>query len=188
MSLLRNLPVARKFLLSFSIVCTLCALTVWIALTGMSRNDQAASILVNIALPSAQNLANMQSSMQIYRGADMGILACDAGDCIEYYVKTRIRTMGQFADAYKAYAASGADAEERNLAYTVEADFSSYRLASDPTLALLQAGNKALAAQQTVGPNALIFRHADSTLNKAIEANTRISPVSPTFTTHRQFR
>ena len=175
MHLFRNLPVARKFLLSFGIVCLLCAALGAIALAGMSRINNSTTTLADVALPSAQHLAAMASAMQIYRRADMGILACDDADCNDYYVKTRKRTSDAFNQAATAYSATKSSAEETALAESVRTDFTRYMDASDATIAQLRSGKHAEASKQTVGANALIFRSADGNMTKAIDLNTKSS-------------
>ena len=175
MHLFRNLPVARKFLLSFGIVCLLCAALGAVALAGMSRINNSTTALADVALPSAQHLAAMASAMQIYRRADMGILACDDADCNDYYVKTRKRTSDAFNQAATAYSATKSSAEETALAESVRTDFTRYMDASDATIAQLRSGKHAEASKQTVGANALIFRSADGNMTKAIDLNTKSS-------------
>lgn len=172
---LRNLPVARKFLFSFGIICALCALLGFMALNGMAKINNATTNLANVSLPSAQNLANMQSAMQVHRRADMGILLCATAECSDYYVKTRQRMRSQFDLAFQAYQANKTGAEELALVSAAQDDFKAYLSVSDPGLADLQAGRIKVAIEKTLGANALVFRRADANLNKAIEANTRES-------------
>ena len=113
--------------------------------------------------------------MQIYRRADMGILACDDADCNDYYVKTRKRTSDAFNQAATAYSATKSSAEETALAESVRTDFTRYMDASDATIAQLRSGKHAEASKQTVGANALIFRSADGNMTKAIDLNTKSS-------------
>jgi methyl-accepting chemotaxis protein len=175
MQLFRNLPVSRKFLLSFGIVCLLCSVLGAIALAGMSRINHSTTELATVALPSAQNLAKMASAMQVYRRADMGILACDAADCTDYYVNNRRKTAAAFDAAVTAYLAADTGADERALVEQVKADFLRYRDASDQTIIALQAGKLAEASKQTVGANALIFRQTDGNMSKALDMNTKAS-------------
>jgi methyl-accepting chemotaxis protein len=161
--------------MAFGLVCALCAFLGTVALTGMYKINQSTSKLAEVALPSAQNLAQMAAAMQVYRRADMGILLCDAADCTDYYVSTRKRTTRAFSTALEAYMAAKTDAEERRMVEAVAQEISAYWVASDRTVAVLSAGQKALAAQQTVGEDALLFRKADASLNKAIATNTESS-------------
>lgn len=175
MRFFRDLPVARKFLVAFGLICTLCTLLGVIALAGMSQISRSTTNLAEIALPSAHSLAQMNSAMQIYRRADMGILLCDASDCTDYYIKTRQRVAAQFRTAASDYFADRTDPDERGLVDSVQAEFGKYIEQSNSTIALLQNGQKALANQQTVGGNAPVFRAADGHMAKALEANTQAS-------------
>ena len=175
MSMFWNLPVARKFVLAFGSICIFCALLGAIALWGLSKMNDSSNSLAQIALPSAHNLAQMESAMQIYRRADMGILLCDTEDCAAYYLKTRQRVSAQFEAAGNAYRQGGAVSEESTAVESASTEFDRYTQASDRTVTLLRGGDKAQAGKLTVGDNALIFRKADADLAKAIEANTRAS-------------
>jgi methyl-accepting chemotaxis protein len=175
MHMFRNLPVARKFFLAFGLVCALCALLGITALTGMSRINESTTNLAKVALPSSHILAEMDAAMQVYRRADMGILLCDTGDCVDYYKKTRNRTSASFDSAATEYSATGTDPKERALFEPMRKDFTDYRAASDGTILLLGGDQKTLASEQTVGANALIFRRADAEMNRVLEVNTQSS-------------
>lgn len=178
MSLLRDLPVARKFSLAFGLVCTLCAVLGGIALTGMNRMNQSTSDLTDIALPSSASIGNIESAMQLYRRADMGILLCAADDCVTYYIKTRQRVSAKFDAAVATSLSLKTSPEERASVEAAQTDFSTYRNASDRTIALLEGGQKAVASEQTVGANALIFRKAEASMLKADDTNVKSSAQS----------
>jgi methyl-accepting chemotaxis protein len=175
MNVFRNLPVARKFLVAFGLVCTLCALLGGIVLAGMFKINDSTTQLAEIALPSARHLSQMASAMQVYRRADMGILLCDTAECNDYYIKNRQRMAKQFQDEAAAYQDIHTDTSEHALFSSIREDFTAYMAASDHSIALLAGGQKALAAQQTVGANALIYRRTDTSMNKALEINTQSS-------------
>lgn len=175
MQMFRNLPLAGKFLTAFGLVCTLCAILGVVALSGMYKIDGSTTNLAEIALPSAQSLAQMELAMQVYRRADMGILLCEAADCTDYYVKNRQRTTLQFNAAVAAYQKEKTDAGERALVESIRQDTTAYWALSDGTIATLKAGQKAAAAAQTVGVNAVLFRRADVNMSKAIAMNTEAS-------------
>jgi CHASE3 domain sensor protein len=107
MNLFRNLPVARKFLVAFSLVCALCAALGAIALAGMYKINASTTKLADVALPSAQNIAKMEFAIQMFRRADMGILLCNgSAACNSDYVQRRQRAVAQFQAAETAYLAN----------------------------------------------------------------------------------
>jgi methyl-accepting chemotaxis protein len=138
----------------------------------MHTINQSTDNLSEVALPSAQTLAQMQSAMQIYRRADMGILLCSDSECVNYYIKTRAKKSAAFEEAANKYLAAHTETDERTLAQSAKENFNKYLEASNATIATLQSGDKNAASEQTVKANALIFRKADGDLNQAIEANT----------------
>src|SRR5271157_3585133 len=116
MKMLRKLPVARKFMLSFGAVCASCGLLGAVALVGMAKINESTTKLADVALPSAHDLAQMQSAMQVLRRGDMGILACDTSECTKYYLDRRKKIADAFVSATNAFLAEPIDAEERALA------------------------------------------------------------------------
>jgi len=175
MSMFRNLPVSRKFALAFGLICTFCALLGAIAFWGLSKMNDSSNRLAQIALPSAQNLAQMESALQVLRRADMGIMLCDTADCIGYYLKNRQKASAKFEAADSAYRRLETASQESALVEALSTEFTQYMQESDRTIVLLQSGDKAQASRQTVGGNAPIFRKADADLGRAIEINTHAS-------------
>lgn len=175
MSILRNLSVARKFYCAFGLIFMLCASLGFITLAGMSKIDRSSHALADVALPTAQAVADMTSAMQVYRRADMGILLCDSAQCVSGYVDRRHMAVAKFQDGQARYMAAPVDAAQRKLVDSASNEFEKYRQASDATVTLLLNGQKDAAASETVGNNAQLFRQAESDINAAVAANTASS-------------
>lgn len=171
----RHLPVARKFLCAFGLVCALSALLGTIALVGMARINRSSAQLADVALPSGQALADLHSAMQIARRADMGLLLCDSSKCQSDYLDRRQMAAAKFNDALQRYRAAAIDPSLRSLVETINSEFQNYQLKGSIEVALLQNGQKDQAALQTVGPNALLYREAEGNMDKAVAANTDAS-------------
>ena len=172
MQTFRNLPVARKFVVAFGVVCVLCLALGGIALAGMEKIESSSANLADIALPSAQALADMQSAMQVYRRADMGILLCDTPRCTADYTDRREKAVAKFRDAQERFVAIGIRGPERSIEESANHQFMQYQQLSDGTVAILQQGNHPLAAAQTVGDNAQLYRKTEAAMNGAVAANT----------------
>jgi methyl-accepting chemotaxis protein len=175
MRILRNLPVARKFYCAFGLIFMLCAALGLITLAGMSKINRSSLALANVALPTAQAVADMTSAMQTYRRADMGILLCDTAECVSGYLDRRRMAEAKLQDGRARYMAASVDGTQRKLVDSASNEFEMYRQASDATIALLTGGHKDSAASETVGANALLFRHAESDMNAAVVANSESS-------------
>jgi methyl-accepting chemotaxis protein len=175
MQAFRNLPVARKFLCAFGLVAGLCALLGAIALAGMAKINTSSSKLAEIALPSGQAISDMESAMQIYRRADMGILQCDSAKCVADYIQRRQTAAAKFRTAQGTYAATVVDSLERALVEGASSQFGQYQEMSDGTVAALQNGQHDGAAARTVGEDAQVFRRAEATMSQADDANTKSS-------------
>ena len=175
MHLFRNLSVAGKFFFSFGLVCILSIVLGSIALSGIYRIHEATDTLATTALPSAQQLARLQSTIQTYRRADMGLLSCDKADCVNYYIARRKKNTQDFEQYLAAYKATGPDAAELALADKTHEEFLQYLAASEPAVQKLLAGDKVEASRITLGPNGELFRKVEGDLGKAIELNTQTS-------------
>jgi len=176
MNLFRNLPIARKFLVAFSLICALCAALGAIALAGMYKINASTTKLADVALPSAQNISKLEFAIQMFRRADMGILLCNgSAACNSDYVQRRQRAVAQFQAAESAYMAFDTPAEERAMVLAASAQFSNYHEASDRAVALIAAGKLTEASAQTVGVNAQVFRKLDAAMNTLLDANTQSS-------------
>lgn len=175
MQAFRDLPVARKFMYAFGLVCALCAVLGAMALVGMARMNRSTTNLAEIALPSAQAITNMESAMQVYRRADMGLLLCDSGRCVQGYVERRQTAVTKFKDAADTYTAAAAGRAEHTFVESASGQFTHYQQMSDATVAALQGGRKDEAAAATVGEDAQVFRRAEAAMNQAAEGTTQSS-------------
>ncbi len=168
----RNLPVARKFLLAFGLVCILCTVLGTIALAGMARINRSTSSLSDVALPSAQALADMESAMQIYRRADLAILLCDSAQCASGYLDRRRMASAKIRNAAERYRGIDVDPALRAQVETANADFAQYQAASDRAIALLTSGHKDLTASLTVGANVPLYRNSETQMDEVVATNT----------------
>ena len=78
MSVIRNIPIARKFTLAFGMVCTLCVglgMYTYFTLRGI---DARMTDLRNGALPSVVHLIKMQGALNTLRIQDLDLI-CEPG-------------------------------------------------------------------------------------------------------------
>jgi len=178
MDFVQKFSVRGKFLFSLGLICVLCLLMGLMALREISRMHNSSDLLADHALPSAQQLAKLQSTIQTYRRADMGILSCTDQKCVDYYIARRKKNTDDFAKYFEAYLKTDPPQEELAFAQSFRDDFSAYLVAAEPPIKLLLAGDKTGASKQTLGPNGELFRKLEGELSKAFEANTKNSQQS----------
>ena len=175
MDFVQKFSVRGKFLFSLGLICALCLVMGLMALREISRMHNSSDLLADHALPSAQQLAKLQSTIQTYRRADMGILSCTDTKCVDYYVERRKKNTQDFSRYFEAYLKTDPPKEELASALAFRDDFSAYLTAAEPPIKLLLAGDKTAASKQTLGPNGELFRKLEGELSKAFETNTRNS-------------
>ena len=74
MSMLRNLKLSRKFVLSFGVVCMLCLLQGGAALIELLRIDALTRDLTQRTMVAAQALTEMCGQMQTIRRVELASL------------------------------------------------------------------------------------------------------------------
>jgi methyl-accepting chemotaxis protein len=82
MQWLRNLPVSRKFIFAFGIVCSLCILLggyTFFIFRGIAA--QSADVSEN-AFPSVISLADVRGAMNVMRRQDLDLLICQTPACL----------------------------------------------------------------------------------------------------------
>lgn len=171
----RDLPVARKFLVAFGLVCFFCGVLGMVALYGLHRLNQTTTEMTDVTLPSFQKITKIQAAMGLYRRADMGILLCDTADCNNYYIQQRSRSAKTIRETIDAYLNEHNNSEEVELLRTALDNFNKYAAESDKTIALLQSGDKEGASKQVTGANAPLFRGSEGNVTKVLELNTKNS-------------
>jgi methyl-accepting chemotaxis protein len=140
MQWLRNLPVSRKFIFAFGIVCGLCILLgvyTFIAFRGIAAKNAQVS---NSSLPAMIDLANIRASINTLRREDLHLLLCSTPVCLKDESVKRQQAIDDFHAATKSYEPLISLPEERELYQKVTASFAQYVDGSDRVSALLAAG------------------------------------------------
>jgi methyl-accepting chemotaxis protein len=138
---LRCIPVARKFLFAFGIVCGLCiALGTYTSLTLRSIAVKTADVNGNV-LPSVIELANFRNAENTTRREDLHLLLCTKPACFAEEGVKRQSAIDAFHAAAKVYEPLICYPGERELYQKISSNFAQYIQNSDRVTALL-AGNK----------------------------------------------
>lgn len=167
MSIVRNLPVARKFAYAFGLVCLLCVgLGVYTFLTfrGISARNTDVS---EKSFPSVVHLSEARAALNTLRRSDLDLLLCSTPACYSHYREMRQKTFTDYDSAIKAYEPYVNSPAERELYQKFSAAVAQYQDASNRGLALLD--------EHKTG-DALDLLMAQSTLdlfNSAVDLSSR---------------
>ncbi len=174
MSWQRNLPIARKFLYAFGIVCSLCFLLGIFSFFTFSAIAKKNSELSAISFPAVTSLAEARAGLNSARRADLALLLCKTPECTESHKTKREKALVQHDEAVKAYEAVISSPEQQELAQKPAAAFAQYKATSNRGIALLESGKAAdalslLMADSTVGQ----FDEALSGVNDLLKVEAR---------------
>ncbi|MFP5228190.1 MAG: methyl-accepting chemotaxis protein [Acidobacteriota bacterium] len=172
MSLIRNLPIARKFLFAFGTVSLLCiglAAYTFVTLRGVTAT--AVDIDDN-AIPSVIDLAAMRNAVNSLRQADLALTQCPEQDCIRRYLAIRQQSSAEFDRAGKAYEPMITYGEERDLYQTFASEFARYLDISNRAVEVARAGQQSVAASVLIADGTVA--HFDAAL-KASNDDVRLN-------------
>jgi len=171
---LRNLPVSRKFLYAFGLVCGLCILLgaySFVTFRGIAAKNAEVS---ERALPSVIALANVRETIGTLRREDLHLLLCTTPACFADEGAKRTAAINAFYAAERAYEPMiGGTAERDNCAKLVTS-FGQYKDASDRVSALLAAGKTGDALDLLLSENVRTnLETALTTSSGALEVNVK---------------
>ncbi len=140
MQWLRNLPVARKFMFAFGIVCSLCivlGICTFVTFRDIANESQ---MVGGDDFPSVVHLADARTAINTVRLADLGLLLCQVPECLANGNAMREKGISGFQAATRDYEPFDNDPEERVLTQKFTSSFGQYLNASNRASALLAAG------------------------------------------------
>ncbi|MGD0547340.1 MAG: MCP four helix bundle domain-containing protein, partial [Terracidiphilus sp.] len=96
MQWLRNLPISRKFIAAFGIVCGLCiVLGVYSFITFRGIAIKSKDVSDN-ALPSLIALANISTATHNARREDLDLLLCQTAACTSMHNESRLKAIADY--------------------------------------------------------------------------------------------
>jgi methyl-accepting chemotaxis protein len=140
MTWLKNLPISRKFIYAFGIVCGLCIVLgaySFFTFRGIAAKNLDVS---GKSFPSTIYLANARGAISAVRRADLDMLLCQTPVCLATSKETRGKAIAEYQQAIKAYEPFISLPNERNLYEKISGDFGRYLQGSDRSVAFLDAG------------------------------------------------
>jgi methyl-accepting chemotaxis protein len=184
MSVYRDIPIARKFMLAFGLVCLLCvALGGYTFLTFRSIAVDSADVSEN-GFPSVVALSNARAAFNQLGRADLNLLLCQTSACSSEQNGRRQKAIGDYESALKGYESSILYPGEREIFQKVQAGYALYRSQSDRCASLV-AGAKtgdALDALTSASTTAA-FDETVGSLIEDIDLNIKLGMESSRRTT-----
>jgi methyl-accepting chemotaxis protein len=139
MQWLRNLPVSRKFLYAFGLVCGLCiALGVYSFATFRSIATQSVDVSDN-AFPAVVELANLRGAFNTLRREDLNLLLCTSTTCSADHNANRQKSLATYQESVKRYEPTISYPGERELFQKFSSNCAQYIDASNRANAMLAA-------------------------------------------------
>jgi methyl-accepting chemotaxis protein len=161
MQWLRNLPIARKFIFAFGIVCGLCiALGAFTFVEFQSISAKSMDVS-NKRFPSVVHLAEIRSGIQQTRRWDLALLLCQTPACSSRAIANRQTAINAYQTGITGYELLIKTPEEREFYQKYTSSFAQY----------LDISNRAkdLVAANKIG-DALDLVTADSSLSLVSDA------------------
>jgi methyl-accepting chemotaxis protein len=140
MAWLKNLPVSRKFTITFGIVCGLCILLgiyTLVTFRGVARKSLEVSAT---DLPAMVHLADMRSAMLQNRREDLNILLCPTPACVTEHTAIRQNALNAYQAAAAAYEPVIRTLREREVFQDFSESRSKYVEDSNRAMELAAAG------------------------------------------------
>ncbi len=160
MQWLRNLPVSRKFIFAFGIVCSLCiVLGTYTFFTFRGIANKSADVSEN-QVPSLINIADIRSRVNIERRETLEMMLCQGPPCLADHGALRQKAIADYQDALKAMEPRIIPTE-RPLYLQFVASIKTYQDLSDRGISLLVAG-KAGNALDLLSSEALMKSMAEA--------------------------
>ena len=189
MSTFRNLPVARKFMVAFGLVCTLCILLGAYTLVTLRSIARDSADVSDSALPSLLYLGNIRGALNDLRRQDLDLLLCTTQGCNAEHSAMRQRALANYAEATRAYDPFVSYPGEREVYRQFSAAFAEYLEISNQASTSLAASKTSeafdlLDSSSTVAKFASIL---DGT-NKDIQLNSKFATEEAKRTTQNSNR
>jgi methyl-accepting chemotaxis protein len=160
MQWLRNLPISRKFIFAFGIVCSLCIVLgafTFITFQGIATKSKDVS---DDALPSLIALANISTATHNARREDLDLLLCQTPACSADHNAKRQKALSDYKAEIKTYETTVSYPGERELYQKFSTGWTQYMDASDRANALLAAGKIGDALDLETSDTVVSYYHA----------------------------
>jgi len=138
-SMLRCIPISRKFTLAFGIVCGLCVLLGAFTYVILRSIAQKSAEVSGKSLPSIILIGNIRNDVNVERRETLEMMLCQTPSCTSHHSEKRQKAISDYQEALRQIAPT-IIAEEREHYEKFVASIKQYQDASDRGVALLAAG------------------------------------------------
>lgn len=139
MSMIRNLPISRKFFFAFGIVCGLCVLLGAYTFTAFHAVAKNSVDVSDNAFPSVITLTAIRGAANTVRREDLDLLLCQTPACFAEHNTKRQKNIDDYQADIKLYESRVSYPGERELYQRFSTDFARYIEISTRANALLAA-------------------------------------------------
>jgi methyl-accepting chemotaxis protein len=165
MSFLDNLPISKKFMYAFGLICGLCILLgAYSSVTFRNISSQSNTVSQD-ALPALVHLSKIADASSYMRRQDLDLLLCTTAECTAQHTADREKALNTCLDEVRQFSAFVRTPEEKALFDKFNGSFNSYREMSDHTLELIHSDKMG---------DALDFALSDKVINAAIATTNDI--------------
>jgi len=170
MSWARNVPIARKFIYSFGIVCGLCLfLGGYTCLTFRSITVKGQDVSDH-AFPSLVYLSNARGAMNVMRRRDLDLMMCQLPDCAAQNSAKRQKAIEDYEDNIGKYQSLIAHPNEQELFQKTRETFARYKETSDRGAGFVASGKGGDALDVLAGESTIAeFDSALAAINADID-------------------
>lgn len=174
MNWLMNLPISRKFNLTFGIICAsfvLLGIYTFATFRGIAVKSEDVSAS---AFPASMALSHARGAADGVRREDLESLLCQTAECTARHDALRQNEIANYERVIKEYESGMSNPAERELCSKFTGAFSQYLRASDTTHALMASGKSGDALDLISSPATTSqFDLALAALNDDLALNAR---------------
>src|SRR5579872_2599264 len=184
MSILRNIPIARKFLLAFGLVCLLClGLGPYSLFTFRGIAASSEDVSLN-GFPAVAALSEARGGLNSFARADLILLLCQSAECTNKENANRAKQLERMQKALKVYEPTISYPGERETYDKFSDALARYKDVSDRSSALLVSGKTGDALDLlTSNESETAFENSARTLAEDIDLNVKYGLQSSEDTT-----
>ena len=174
MQWLRNLPIARKFLLAFGLVCCLSVLLGAYTIETFRGISVSAIDVSGNSFPSVLALSALRGDANSVRRQDLDLLLCQTAACTAEHGAVRQKSIDDYQAKLKIYEPMISYPGERELYQKFSGAFSQYLETSNRVVSLLAASKTGDALDLSMAQTTLdTFQAAFNALNADMDLNAK---------------
>ena len=137
--MLRCIPISRKFIFAFGIVCSLCVLLGVYTVATFRGIAQKSAEVSGKSLPSLILIGNIRNDVNVERRETLEMMMCQTPSCTSRHSEKRQKAIADYQESLREIAPT-IIAEEREHYEKFVASIKQYQDASDRGVGLLAAG------------------------------------------------